>query len=71
MQKSSFSWEVKTYTSQVSFHQNMISQQMFKLEKIPIEYNPVDMGTKVLLVGNFKVCKNLLNIEVGWFDETL
>ena len=43
----------------------MISQQMFKLEKIPTEFNLSDMGTKVLPVSKFNICKSLLNIDAG------
>ena len=52
---------------QVKYHfiRDMISQQMFKLEKIPTEFNPSDMGTKILPMSKFNMCKSLLNVNVG------
>ena len=49
---------------QVKFHfiRDMINQKVFRLEKIPTELNPSDMGTKVLPVSKFNICKSLLNI---------
>ena len=52
---------------QVKYHfiREMVAQGSFKLEKIPTELNPSDMGTKILPIGKFTVCKNLLNIGTG------
>ena len=52
---------------QVKYHfiREMVAQGSFKLEKIPTELNPSDMGTKILQIGKFTVCKNLLNIGTG------
>ena len=52
---------------QVKYHfiRDMISQQMFKLEKIPTKFNSSDMGTKILPVSKFFICKSLLNIDAG------
>ena len=52
---------------QVKYHfiRDMVAQKVFKLEKVPTELNPSDMGTKVLPVSKFNVCKNLLNIGTG------
>lgn len=47
------------------FIRDVVSQGVIKLEKISTQYNLVDMGTKVLSVSKFNVCKNLLNIGVG------
>ena len=43
----------------------MISQDVFKLKKIPTELNPSDMGTKILPLSKFNTCKSLLNIDSG------
>ena len=52
---------------QVKFHfiRDMINKKVFRLEKIPTELNPSDMGTKVLPVSKFNICKSLLNIGSG------
>ena len=52
---------------QVKYHfiREMISQGALKLEKIPSELNPSDMGTKILSISKFNVCKNLLRIGIG------
>ena len=52
---------------QVKYHfiRDMISQKSFKLEKVPTKLNLSDMGTKVLPIGKFNTCKNLLNIGIG------
>ena len=52
---------------QVKYHfiRDMVAQKVFKLEKVPTELNLSDMGTKVLPVSKFNVCKNLLNIGTG------
>lgn len=44
------------------FIRDMISQELVKLEKILSEYNPADMGTKVLPLAKFRSCLDLLNI---------
>ena len=43
----------------------MISQDVFKLKKIPTQLNPSDMGTKILPLSKFNICKSLLNIGSG------
>ena len=52
---------------QVKYHfiRDMVAQKVFKLEKVPTELNLSEMGTKVLPVSKFNVCKNLLNIGTG------
>ena len=52
---------------QVKYHfiKDVFSQEIFKLEKIPTELNPFNMGTKILPVSKFTVCKSLLNIDAG------
>nr|XP_048331591.1 secreted RxLR effector protein 161-like [Ziziphus jujuba var. spinosa] len=52
---------------QVRYHfiQDLTAQKVVRLEKIPTEFNPADMGTKVLTVGKFSTCKNLLRIGAG------
>ena len=52
---------------QVKFHfiRDMITHKVIKLEKIPTELNPLDMGTKVLAVSKFNICNSLLNISSG------
>ena len=50
---------------QVKYHffRDMISQQVFKLEKILIEFNPSNMGIKALHVSKFNTCKSLLHTD--------
>ena len=36
-----------------------------KVEKVPTEHNPADMGTKVVTLAKFKHCMNLLGIDRG------
>ena len=52
---------------QVKYHfiRDMIAQGAFRIEKVPTDLNPSDMGTKILPVSKFNVCKNLLNIGIG------
>ena len=52
---------------QVKYHfiRDMIAQGFFRIEKVPTDLNPSDMGTKILPVSKFNVCKNLLNIGIG------
>ena len=52
---------------QVKYHfiRDMIAQDVFKLKKIPTEFNPSDMGTKILPLSKFNTCKSLLNIDSG------
>ena len=52
---------------QVKYHfiRDMIAQDVFKLKKIPTEFNPSDMGTKILPLSKFNTCKSLLNIDYG------
>ena len=47
------------------FIRDMISQDVFKLKKIPTQLNPSDMGTKILPLSKFNICKSLLNIGSG------
>ncbi|KAL5567835.1 hypothetical protein UlMin_024410 [Ulmus minor] len=47
------------------FIRDVVSQGIINLQKIPSEFNPADMGTKVLPVSRFKECLNSLNIEPG------
>ena len=47
------------------FIRDVVSQGIINLQKIPSEFNPADMGTKVLPVSRFKECLNSLNIELG------
>ena len=50
---------------QVKYHfiKDMIAQDVFKLKKIPTEFNPSDMGTKILPLSKFNIYKSLLNID--------
>lgn len=45
------------------FIRYIISQNLIKLEKVHLDYNPIDMGTKVLLLVKFKSWLILLNID--------
>lgn len=47
------------------FIRDKISQEVFKLEKIPTEFNPSDIGTKIMPLSKFNTCKSLLNIKAG------
>ena len=47
------------------FIRDIISQEVVRLEKIHTQYNPLDMGTKVLPLVKFRSCKELLNIGTG------
>ena len=52
---------------QVKYHliRDMVSQNALKVEKIPIELNPSNMGTITLPMSKFNNCKNLFNIKAG------
>ena len=52
---------------QIKYHfiREMVLQGAFKLEKVPTEMNLSDMGTKILPISKFSLCKNLLNIGTG------
>ena len=52
-------------TSLYHFIRGLIAQDLFKLEKIPSNLNPYDMGTEILPVNKFDTFKNLLNIMAG------
>lgn len=44
------------------FIRDIVSQNTINLEKIMTNYNPSDMGTKVLTLAKFRSCLSLLNI---------
>lgn len=44
------------------FIRDVVSQELVKLEKVLSQYNPADMGTKVLPLVKFRSCLDLLNI---------
>ena len=53
---------------QVKYHfiRDMISQEVFKLEKIPTEFNPSDMGTKILPLSSSmfaRACSILMQVN--------
>jgi len=47
------------------FIRDIVSQDIVKLEKVLSEYNPSDMGTKVLTLAKFRSCLTLLNVGKG------
>ena len=51
----------------VRFHyiRDIVEKGIVKLEKIPSEFNPADMGTKCLPVEKFVSCQRLLNFDIG------
>ncbi|CAH9139773.1 unnamed protein product [Cuscuta epithymum] len=51
----------------VKFHyiRDIVEKGIIKLEKIPSEFNPADMGTKCLPVEKFVSCQKILNFDFG------
>lgn len=49
------------------FIRDIIHNNSVVLEKIPTEFNPTDMGTKVLPLNKFKSCLKFLKIDIGYF----
>ncbi|CAH9146636.1 unnamed protein product [Cuscuta epithymum] len=51
----------------VRFHyiRDIVEKGIIKLEKIPSEFNPADMGTKCLPVEKFVSCQKILNFDFG------
>lgn len=47
------------------FIRDIILKNSVVLEKIPTEFNPADMGTKVLPLNKFKSCLKMLKIDAG------
>ena len=45
------------------FIRDLVSQELLKIDKIPTEFNPADMGTKVVPVSKFHTCRDLLKIK--------
>ena len=52
---------------QVKYHfiRDIIVQGAFRIEKVPTDLKSSNMGTKILSMSKFNVCKNLLNIGIG------
>ena len=52
---------------QVKYHfiRDITAQRAFRIEKVPTDLNPFDMGTKILPVSKFNVYKNFLNNGIG------
>ena len=50
----------------VNYHfiRDMIARGAFRIEKVPTKLNHSDMGTKILPVNKFNICKNLFNIGI-------
>ena len=42
-----------------------MAKSIIKIQKVPTEDNPVDMGTNVVTIAKFKYCLDLLHVEVG------
>ena len=57
----------KTKPIEVKYHfiREKISQGVVKIEKISIEDNPTDIGTKVDTISKFKHCLKLLGVGKG------
>lgn len=51
----------------VRFHyiRDVVEKEIVFLEKIPLEFNPADMGTKCLSVEKFMSCQRILNFDLG------
>ena len=47
------------------FVRDQIASGLIKLQKIPTEENPADMGTKVLTAVKFQHCMNLLHVKAS------
>lgn len=47
------------------FLRNVVSQDMIKLEKVHLDYNTANMGTKVITLVKLRNCLTLLNIDTG------
>lgn len=48
-----------------NFVRDMIELRLIQNEKIPTEYNPLKMETKVLPLSKFRTYKMLLKIKIG------
>ena len=57
----------RTKHVEVKYHfiREKVSQGLIKIEKISIEENLEDVGTKILTLGKFKHCLGLLRINKG------
>ena len=44
------------------FIREKVTQGLIKVEKVPIEENPADVGTKILTLSKFRHCLDLLGI---------
>ena len=47
------------------FIREKVTQEVVRIEKVHTDDNPADMGTKVVTLGKFNHCKDLLRIGVG------
>jgi transposase InsO family protein len=47
------------------FIRDIVHKESILLEKIPTQFNPADMGTKVLPLSKFKSCLQILRIDSG------
>ena len=55
----------RTKHVEVRYHfiREKVTQGAMKVEKVPIEENPADFGTKVVTLNKFNHCLSLLGIE--------
>ncbi|KAL7154949.1 hypothetical protein ABFS83_03G038900 [Erythranthe nasuta] len=55
----------RTKHIQIKYHfiRNIVDRGKIRLEKIPSEFNPADMGTKCLPIEKFRSCLKNLNFE--------
>ena len=47
------------------FVRDQVVNGAIRIQKISIEDNPADMGTKIVIVTKFKHCMNLLHVSNG------
>ncbi|XP_060965581.1 secreted RxLR effector protein 161-like [Cannabis sativa] len=57
----------RTKHIEIKYHfiRDKVTQGEVKIEKVPTEDNPTDMGTKIVTLNKFTHCMNLLRIDLG------
>lgn len=58
----------KTKHVEIKYHfiiEKVAQDVKFDIDKVPIEENPIDMGTKILTLSRFNHCHDLLRIKNG------
>ena len=71
MQEPGIPWQDKTCWNKVHFIREKITQGEIKIEKVPTEENPADVGIKIVTLGEFKHCLELLRVGKGWLKKEI